>query len=45
MFSNLLSPAFVPWVSGGLAFLVTVGLTPGVRWAAQQGGWVAIPEA
>jgi len=45
MFSNLLSPAFVPWVSGGLAFLVTVGLTPGVRWAAQQGGWVATPEA
>ena len=44
MLSKILSPALVPWVSGGLAFLVAVGLTPIVRWGARRGGWVAIPE-
>ena len=44
MLSEILSPALVPWASGGLAFLVTVGLTPIVRWGARRGGWVAIPE-
>lgn len=45
MVSDLLSPALLPWTSGGLAFLVAVGLTPLVRWIARRGGWVALPEA
>lgn len=45
MLFDVLSPEFAPWVSGGLAFLVAVGLTPIVRWVARQGGWVAIPVA
>ena len=44
MLSDVLSPALVPWVSGTLAFLGAVGLTPIVGWAARKGGWVAIPE-
>lgn len=45
MLSDFLFPALVPWVSGGLAFLLSLGLTPIVRWVARRGGWVAIPEA
>ena len=45
MLFEVLSPALVPWVSGGLAFLAAVGLTPIVRWIARRAGWVAIPEA
>jgi len=45
MLSDVLSPALVPWVSGGLAFLLSLGLTPVVRWVARRGGWVAIPKA
>jgi UDP-GlcNAc:undecaprenyl-phosphate GlcNAc-1-phosphate transferase len=45
MLFEVLSPALAPWVSGGLAFLAAVGLTPIVRWFARRAGWVAIPEA
>ena len=45
MLSDVSSPTLVPLLSGGLAFLVAVGLTPIVRWVARRGGWVAIPEA
>jgi len=45
MLVETLSPALVPWVSGVLAFLAAVGLTPIVRWIARRVGWVAIPEA
>ena len=45
MLSNVLSPTLLPWASGGLAFLLALGLTPIVRWGARRGGWVAIPEA
>ena len=45
MLSNFLSPTLVPWVGGGLAFLLSLGLTPIVRRFARRGGWVAIPEA
>ncbi len=45
MLSDFLSPALVPWVSGGVAFLLSLGLTPIIRWGARRGGWVAIPEA
>ena len=40
-----LAPMLAPLGSGSLAFLLAVGLTPLVRWAARQGGWIAIPES
>jgi len=45
MLSDWLSPAFLPWGSGGLAFVVAVGLTPLVHRIARRAGWVAIPES
>ncbi len=42
--SDWLASVLAPLGSGSLAFLLAVGLTPLVRWAAQRGGWIAIPE-
>ena len=45
MLSDWLAPALLPWGSGGLAFVLAVGLTPIVHRVARWGGWVAIPES
>jgi UDP-GlcNAc:undecaprenyl-phosphate GlcNAc-1-phosphate transferase len=45
MLSDWLAPALLPWGSGGVAFVLAVGLTPIVHRIARWGGWVAIPES